>query len=233
MPARRAHVPGRVPRRPQRRRGRGLHAVSALWRRLPCALHWSTRAAQGPPSAPSSLQEAPTARDPRPGRRRSGRSVAVRSRALPGSGHPDPYPRNGRFGGARTPPGGRRRPLRSFARRRELRGCPRRGHGGRPPRRRVGCRGYVDVLPPSAGRLVQPGDPAALASALSELLADPLLRARLARAGREAASRFDWSVVTDQIVNLYELASERRRRSGSGLDEPSGRRTEPGQLEAT
>lgn len=66
--------------------------------------------------------------------------------------------------------------------------------------------GYVDVLPPGCGRLLPPGDPAALAGALAELAADPALRARLGAAGRRRARRYAWSNVVERIVAVYETA---------------------------
>jgi phosphatidylinositol alpha-mannosyltransferase len=63
--------------------------------------------------------------------------------------------------------------------------------------------GYAAVLPPEAGRLVPPGDDAALAGALGELLADPALRARLGEAGRREAARYDWARVGDEIAAVY------------------------------
>ena len=78
--------------------------------------------------------------------------------------------------------------------------------------------GYVDVLPPSCGRLVPPGDAAVLADALTGLLADPDLRARLGSAGRRAARRFDWSRVAEEVLAAYEAAtcSSSRARVSSG-----------------
>jgi phosphatidyl-myo-inositol alpha-mannosyltransferase len=66
--------------------------------------------------------------------------------------------------------------------------------------------GYRDVLPPDAGELVPPGDPPALADALRRLLADAGLRRRLGEAGRQAAARYDWSVVAEEILGVYEHA---------------------------
>ena len=63
--------------------------------------------------------------------------------------------------------------------------------------------GYAAVLPESAGRLVPPGDPDALAAALAELLGDPALRARLGEAGRREAARYDWSRVGDEVEAVY------------------------------
>jgi len=64
--------------------------------------------------------------------------------------------------------------------------------------------GYVAVLPPSAGRLVPPGDDAALAGALTELLSDSELRARLGEQGRRAAARYDWARVGEEIAAVYD-----------------------------
>ena len=63
--------------------------------------------------------------------------------------------------------------------------------------------GYTAVLPASAGRLVPPGDEAALAAALEELLADAGLRARLGEDGRRAAARYDWSRVGGELAAIY------------------------------
>ena len=80
--------------------------------------------------------------------------------------------------------------------------------------------GYVDVLPPACGRLVPPGDPAVLAAALTELLADSALRDRLGAAGRDAARRYDWSRVCDEVLEVYGeaigRAAARSSRPSSG-----------------
>jgi phosphatidylinositol alpha-mannosyltransferase len=64
--------------------------------------------------------------------------------------------------------------------------------------------GYAALLPPSAGRLVPPGDDAALAGALTELLSDPELRARLGEQGRREAARYDWARVGEEIAAVYD-----------------------------
>ncbi len=54
------------------------------------------------------------------------------------------------------------------------------------------------------GRLVRPGDPAAIASAARELLDDERLRRRMGRAGRERAlARFTWQRVADGAEQAY------------------------------
>jgi phosphatidylinositol alpha-mannosyltransferase len=64
--------------------------------------------------------------------------------------------------------------------------------------------GYSAVLPPDCRRLVPPGDAGALATALRELLDDEALRARLGGAGRRAVRRYDWDVVVDDVISVYE-----------------------------
>lgn len=58
-----------------------------------------------------------------------------------------------------------------------------------------------------AGRLVPVDDPAALAAALIEVLDDDALRAAYVAAGAEAVRRFDWPVVADQIIRVYETVA--------------------------
>ena len=54
------------------------------------------------------------------------------------------------------------------------------------------------------GLLVPPRDPAALASALAELLIDPQRRAQLADAASERINEFTIESVASRFVNLYE-----------------------------
>lgn len=58
-----------------------------------------------------------------------------------------------------------------------------------------------------AGRLVPVDDPAALAAALIEVLSDDGLRAGYVAAGAQAVRRYDWSVVADQILRVYETVA--------------------------
>jgi phosphatidylinositol alpha-mannosyltransferase len=55
-----------------------------------------------------------------------------------------------------------------------------------------------------AGVLVPVGDPASLASALADLLADADRRKGLAEVAREVVEQYDWSTVTRRIVEVYE-----------------------------
>ncbi|HSF26077.1 MAG TPA: glycosyltransferase family 4 protein, partial [Actinomycetes bacterium] len=54
------------------------------------------------------------------------------------------------------------------------------------------------------GRLFPTGDTAALARTLIDLLGDAEARARLSAAGSEAVGRYDWSVVADDVLAVYE-----------------------------
>ncbi|MGH2519991.1 MAG: glycosyltransferase, partial [Chloroflexota bacterium] len=58
-----------------------------------------------------------------------------------------------------------------------------------------------------AGRLVPVDDSAALAAGLIAVLEDDVLRARYIAAGIEAVRRYDWSVVADQIIRVYETVA--------------------------
>ncbi|MEX5631852.1 glycogen synthase [Parafrankia sp. FMc2] len=54
------------------------------------------------------------------------------------------------------------------------------------------------------GLLVPPDDPATLAAAVNELLADPARAARMGRAGRErAVAAFGWAAVAERTARLY------------------------------
>ena len=58
-----------------------------------------------------------------------------------------------------------------------------------------------ETVPPDAGLLVPPGDPDALANALGRILAEPMLRDRLAAGARAAGARLpDWDETADRIL---------------------------------
>jgi glycosyltransferase involved in cell wall biosynthesis len=65
------------------------------------------------------------------------------------------------------------------------------------------------------GLLVPAGDAGALATAMSAVLHDPDLRARLAAAARVRARTFDWDVVAGEISTVLDLACRRRTTPGS------------------
>ncbi|MGY1709648.1 glycosyltransferase family 4 protein [Geodermatophilus sp. SYSU D00758] len=56
----------------------------------------------------------------------------------------------------------------------------------------------------AAGVLVRRGDPRALALALGDLLADPARRAALAATGARVAAGYDWSVIAQRVLAVYE-----------------------------
>ncbi|MBN6040903.1 glycosyltransferase family 4 protein [Amycolatopsis sp. 195334CR] len=66
-----------------------------------------------------------------------------------------------------------------------------------------------------AGMLATTGDPASWTAALRELLGDPAQRASLAAAAGERVVIYDWSVVTTQVLRVYEaaIAADPRRVS--------------------
>jgi D-inositol-3-phosphate glycosyltransferase len=68
--------------------------------------------------------------------------------------------------------------------------------------------GMLDsVAEGETGRLVPPQDPAALAAAVAELLADPALRRAYGSAGvRRARSRYSWDAVATATAEVYDRA---------------------------
>jgi len=58
-----------------------------------------------------------------------------------------------------------------------------------------------------AGMLVQVEDSDALAQALIAILGDAKLRARYVKAATAAVQRYDWSVVADEIMRVYETGA--------------------------
>jgi glycosyltransferase involved in cell wall biosynthesis len=88
----------------------------------------------------------------------------------------------------------------------------------------TGGGGLQHVVPDGGGRKVPPGDPAALAGALADLLGDPELRRAMGSRNREIVEeRFAWSRVGDRAEALYgeaisveaglRASRARRRRS--------------------
>jgi phosphatidylinositol alpha-mannosyltransferase len=65
--------------------------------------------------------------------------------------------------------------------------------------------GYRDVMTDETGTLVPPGDPGALAEAVTELLADEPARERQGRSARELAQeRYDWDDLARRLAEIYE-----------------------------
>jgi glycosyltransferase involved in cell wall biosynthesis len=82
---------------------------------------------------------------------------------------------------------------------------------------RVG--GIVDlIIDDQNGLLVEPEDADQLASAMSRLMNDPAQRDRLSRGAAESITRYDWSVVGKQYVQLYEqLLAKRKNAEASAV----------------
>lgn len=71
--------------------------------------------------------------------------------------------------------------------------------------------GLAEVVEPGmSGLLVPPGDPPALAAALSRLLGDPALRARLAEGGRRRAAAFSAEAMVEGTLAVYRELWERQ-----------------------
>jgi phosphatidylinositol alpha-mannosyltransferase len=72
--------------------------------------------------------------------------------------------------------------------------------------------GYRGVMEPEAGRLVPPGDPAALAEAVVTLLGDEREREQLGRSARTiAVERYSWDTIAQRLVEIYEPLTVSRR----------------------
>jgi phosphatidylinositol alpha-mannosyltransferase len=69
----------------------------------------------------------------------------------------------------------------------------------------------------AAGRLVPPGEVAALAGAIALLLGDPATATALGEAAAASVRRFDWPKVTESYRRAYESALERH---GSRIGRP-------------
>jgi glycosyltransferase involved in cell wall biosynthesis len=64
--------------------------------------------------------------------------------------------------------------------------------------------GYAAVADESSAVLVPPGDPAAVARALVELLSDEPRRAALGVEAREVAEGYSWDRIARRLVEIYE-----------------------------
>ena len=67
------------------------------------------------------------------------------------------------------------------------------------------------------GRLVPPRDPAALATAMAELLADPIQCAALAAAARAVPQRFGWQRAAAQVAAIYRRTAPVARGAGAAV----------------
>jgi glycosyltransferase involved in cell wall biosynthesis len=77
----------------------------------------------------------------------------------------------------------------------------------------VACsdRGALVEVADEAARMFDPEQPHAIAAAIESLLADPIERERLSRAGRENAARFTWAETAKRTLESYESALEYSR----------------------
>jgi phosphatidylinositol alpha-mannosyltransferase len=64
--------------------------------------------------------------------------------------------------------------------------------------------GYRDVMTPETGLLVPPGDPAALARSVVDLLEDESRRLELARGARARARAYSWEDIGHRLLAIYE-----------------------------
>ena len=73
--------------------------------------------------------------------------------------------------------------------------------------------GFPEVAAQGAARLVPPEDPAALATALTELVSDDTARAELAAsAATAAATAYSWDEAARRTLDLYRELLEQRNR---------------------
>lgn len=72
--------------------------------------------------------------------------------------------------------------------------------------------GYRSVMEHGCeGLLVEPENERALASAIIALLRNPTLRQEMGERGRQKAARYDWPLVAQQVLGVYERLLARRR----------------------
>jgi phosphatidylinositol alpha-mannosyltransferase len=64
------------------------------------------------------------------------------------------------------------------------------------------------VLVDGSGALFPAGDPAALAAVLGELLDDPGRRAAMSAEAARVVAAYDWQVLAQRVVEVYESAIE-------------------------
>lgn len=87
--------------------------------------------------------------------------------------------------------------------------------------------GYRTVLVDGVnGLLAVPHDAASLANAIAQAIVDPCVRVRCIAGGLSTVSRFSWTVVTPQILSVYETAI--RARKSARVFTVRGMTQEPG-----
>lgn len=71
--------------------------------------------------------------------------------------------------------------------------------------------GYRQVLTSGQeGTLVPPGDPEAIAHALTRILTNPPTQKHMAARGRTTAARYDWSHIADLVLDYYQDLAQAR-----------------------
>jgi phosphatidylinositol alpha-mannosyltransferase len=86
--------------------------------------------------------------------------------------------------------------------------------------------GYRSVLTHSKeGLLVEPGNEMAIVEAITGLLEDPPVRARMATQGQDTARQYDWSIIAPRILDYYgellkarEIKPRKHKPKGLALD---------------
>ena len=88
-------------------------------------------------------------------------------------------------------------------------------------------RGALPEVLGGAGVLVDPADREQLASAISQVIDDSALGARMSAAGITRASTYSWEATAQHTVAAYEAAVARRRSGGRSSHRPSHRTGHP------
>jgi D-inositol-3-phosphate glycosyltransferase len=71
--------------------------------------------------------------------------------------------------------------------------------------------GLAHLVRPEGGRRVPPGDPDALAAALTELVSSPSLRREMGAFNRKLVTqRYSWDAVVDRLEQIYDEVAGRR-----------------------
>jgi glycosyltransferase involved in cell wall biosynthesis len=80
--------------------------------------------------------------------------------------------------------------------------------------------GIPDVIEDGVnGLLVSPGEPEALARAIDHLLADRDLARRLSEGAQERAKDYDWEVLAERVLRVYQGVSTGRLAPVDSEDE--------------